>query len=71
MYNVYFMLLWGLRFVSVFFRLHIEKLRKLAICRWLNYVDIKNYEEDLLQEIVQNYQPEGIGGPDEFDFSHQ
>ena len=45
--NLLFLLSWLYRIALVTFRLHIQRLRSLKICLWLNFVDIKDYEEDL------------------------
>ena len=50
--NFYFLFFWLLRLITVFFRLHLQRLRQLSICMWLNYIDINDYESDLVEAIV-------------------
>ena len=45
--NLQFLLTWVLRIVSVLFRLYLVRLREFTIFRFLNYIDINDYEADL------------------------
>ena len=64
-YNLIFLAFWTYRFTSVIFRIHFPKLRKFQICSWLNHIEIKTYDEDLIEvlevknatSIVENTSP--------------
>jgi hypothetical protein len=49
--NGYFLFLWLLRFSIVLFRMHLVKLRESQFFRFLNYININDYEEDLIETV--------------------
>jgi hypothetical protein len=49
--NGYFIFLWLLRFSIVLFRMHLVKLRESQFFRFLNYININDYEEDLIETV--------------------
>ena len=46
-YNIYFLVIWLFRFISVVLRINIDNFRRFQICQWLNHVKMQTYEEDL------------------------
>ena len=46
-YNIFFLLMWFYRFISVLVRTNIDRLRHYSVCSWLNYVKMMSYEEEL------------------------
>jgi hypothetical protein len=51
--NVFFVSLWLVRFTVVVFRVYLERLRTTDYFRFLRYININDYEEDLI-EAVEN-----------------
>ena len=51
--NVFFVSLWLVRFTVVVFRVYLEHLRTTDYFRFLRYININDYEEDLI-EAVEN-----------------
>jgi hypothetical protein len=49
--NGCFLILWLLRFFIVLFRMHLVKLRESQFFRFLNYINIHDYEEDLIETV--------------------
>jgi hypothetical protein len=49
--NGYFVILWLLRFSIVLFRMHLVKLRESQFFRFLNFININDYEEDLIEMV--------------------
>jgi hypothetical protein len=49
--NGCFLILWLLRFSIVLFRMHLVKLRESQFFRFLNYININDYEEDLIETV--------------------
>jgi hypothetical protein len=49
--NGCFLILWLLRFFIVLFRMHLVKLRESQFFRFLNYININDYEEDLIETV--------------------
>ena len=47
LFNLQFLLTWILRLTTLFFRFYLVKLREMTIFKFLNYLDINDYEADL------------------------
>ena len=47
LFNLQFLLTWVLRLITLVFRFYLVKLRELTIFKFLNYLDINDYEADL------------------------
>ena len=66
--NVQFILMWILRFLSVTFRLYLVRLREFTIFRFLNFIDINDYEADLKiavkEEIIQAFNNDPLNDKD-------
>jgi hypothetical protein len=54
LYNVYFLALWTVRFVTILFRVHFSKLKHFKLCSWLKHMEIKTYDEDLIEAVLEN-----------------
>ncbi len=47
LFNLQFLLTWVLRLATLVFRFYLVKLREMTIFKFLNYLDINDYEADL------------------------
>jgi hypothetical protein len=47
LFNLQFLLTWVLRLTTLVFRFYLVKLREMMIFKFLNYLDINDYEADL------------------------
>jgi hypothetical protein len=58
-----FLFLWTVRFLSAIFRLHLDGLRSLRVCRCLRYIDISDYDKEVW-EIREKVNYEEDSDPD-------
>jgi hypothetical protein len=49
--NVFFVSLWLIRFTVVVFRVYLERLRTTDYFRFLRYININDYEDDLIEAV--------------------
>ena len=49
--NVLFLSLWLIRFTVVVFRIYLERLRTTDYFRFLRYININDYEDDLIEAV--------------------
>lgn len=59
--NAQFLVTWVLHLLTVLFRLYLFKLRAFTIFKFLNYLDINDYEVDL-KKAVNKEAARGGGG---------
>jgi hypothetical protein len=62
--NAQFLVTWVLHLLTVLFRLYLFKLRAFTIFKFLNYLDINDYEVDL-KKAVNKEAARGGGGHNE------
>jgi hypothetical protein len=60
--NIFFVSLWLIMFAVVVFRVYLERLRNTDYFRFLRYININDYEEDLI-EAVEDAAAKDIIGP--------
>ena len=61
LFNLQFLLTWVLRLITLVFRFYLVKLREMTIFKFLNYLDINDYEADL-KIVVSQELKEAQGG---------